>query len=332
MIPLDHSVTLLRYRFRWAEPLFWIAALFFFFFYPQYLAVGTTVLIMALFAVSYDLILGFGGVLTLGQSVFFGIGAYSAGLIAKFGWNEAVTGAIAAGTVAAAVAAALGPFVLRLTHLPLIMVTLGINIIVFEAGNKAGWLTGGDDGFTGFTMAPLLGVFRWSIFGHTKYLYALAWLFILFYAIRFIVSSNYGVALQGIRENADRMRLVGSPVLRHLVVAYVIAAFVAGIAGAVSAQTNIFVGLVVLSLDTTLDGLVMVVLGGIGTLYGSLIGAPVYLLVKHFAQQWNPVFWFLAIGALLIVVVRFGRGGILGYLQEGLEQIMRLGGRGKARP
>lgn len=318
MTSLTQSSTLARYRFHWAEPLFWIAAAAFFFVYPQYLAVGTTVLVMALFAVSYDLIIGIAGVLTLGHGLYFGIGAYSAALIAKFAWSEAITGAIAAGAISAVTAGVLGRFVLQLRHLPLIMVTLGISVIFFEAGNKAAWLTGGDDGLSGFALAPLLGTFRWSIFGHTKYLYALAWLFVIFYLLRCVVASPFGVALQGIRENRDRMNVIGAPVLRHLTVAYVIAAGVAGIAGAVLAQTNALVGLHVLALDITLDGLVIVVLGGIGTLYGALVGAPVYLLVKYFAQQWNPFYWMFVIGALLIIVVRFGRGGLLGLAGDAM--------------
>jgi len=311
MAPARTSI-LMRHRLHWLEPVFWVAALLVYFVYPEYLAVATTVLIMALFALSYDLAIGFAGILTLGHGLYFGIGAYAAGLIAKFAWNEAITGALAAGGIAAAVAAALGPFVLRLSGLPLIMVTLGISVIVFELGNKAGWITGGDDGLTGFAMAPLLGSFRWSLFGHTKFLYVLGWLFVLFYLLRRVVASPFGVALQGIRENRQRMQLVGAPVLRHLVIAYVISAAIAGIAGALLAQTSAFVGLGVLSLDVTLDGLVMVVLGGIGTLHGSLLGAPLYLLVKHFTSQWNPDYWLFAVGALLILTVRFGRGGILG--------------------
>jgi branched-chain amino acid transport system permease protein len=331
-VSLDNSATLSRYRFHWAEPLFWIGAIAFYYLFPQYLAVGTAILILALFAVSYDLVIGFAGILTLGHGVYYGIGAYSAGLIAKFAWNEAITGAVAAGAVSAAVAAVLGPFVLRLRGLPLIMVTMGTSVIMFEAANKAGWLTGGDDGLTGFTMAPLLGTFRWSMFGHTKYLYALAVLFVLFYALRFVVASPFGVALQGIRENRDRMMLVGTPVLRHLVAAYVIAGGIAGIAGAVSAQTNAFAGLGVLSLDTTLDGLVVVVLGGIGSLYGSLIGAPVYVLVKHFSQTWNPFYWMFAIGTLLVFVVRFGRGGMLGLCRGALAWAQRFAARGSDQP
>lgn len=323
MILAGQSPLLSRHRFLWPEALVWLAAVAVYFLFPQYLAIATTVLIVALFAVSYDLAIGFGGILTLGHGLFFGIGAYCAGWIALLGWTEAVSGALASGVIAALVAAALGPFLLRLTGLPLIMVTLGVSVIVHEAANKAAWLTGGDDGLTGFTMSPLFGTFRWSVFGDTKYFYALGWLFVLFYLLKRVVASPFGVALQGIRENSLRMRLIGTSTLRHLTIAYSLSAGVAGVAGALSAQTNAFVGLGVLSLDTTIDGLVIVVLGGIGTLYGSLIGAPVYVVVKHFAQQWNPFYWMFVIGALLIVVVRFSRGGLLGMAGAALTWLTR---------
>jgi len=132
------------------------------------------------------------------------------------------------------------------------------------------------------------------------------------------VASPFGMALQGIRirENPRRMQLVGAPVLRHLVVAYGLASAIAGIAGALSAQTNAFVGLEVLSLNTSIDGLVMLVLGGVGHLYGGLVGAPVYMFVQHFAREWNPYYWMFLIGALLIIVVRFSRRGLIGLLDD----------------
>jgi len=323
VILVERSPLLSRHRLAWSQAIFWLAAVAIYFLFPQYLAIATTVLIVALFAISYDLAIGFGGILTLGHALFFGIGAYSAGWIALVGWTEALSGALASGAIAALVAAGLGPFLLRLTGLPLIMVTLGLSVIVYEAANKATWLTGGDDGLSGFKMSPLFGVFRWSVFGDTKYLYALGWLFVVFYVLKRVVASPFGIALQGIRENPLRMRLIGTSTLRHLVIAYSLSAGVAGIAGALSAQANAFVGLGVLGLDTTIDGLVIVVLGGIGTLYGSLIGAPVYLVVKHFAQQWNPFYWMFVVGALLIVVVRFGRGGLLGMAHGALKWLAR---------
>ena len=310
------SAVLQRHRLRLLEPAWWLMALAFFFVFPDYLAVATSVLVMALFALSLDLLLGFAGVLSLGHAVSFGIGAYSAALISLAGWKEAVTGALAGGAASGVFALVIGPLILRLTGLSFIMVTLGIGVILYEAANKAVWLTGGDNGLPGVTLEPLLGLFRWSVLGQTSYLYVLCWLLLLFYLTRRIVASPFGVALQGIRENPDRMRLLGAPVLRHLVVAYAVSSAVAGIAGALSAQTNAFVGLEVLSLNTSIDGLVMLVLGGIGRLYGGLIGAPVYMFVQHFAQQWNPYYWMFLIGGLLILIVRFSRGGLLGLVDD----------------
>ncbi len=313
---LPRESVLSRHRIGVLEPVWWLLALLVYFVFPKHLAIAGSVLIMAMFALSYDVVLGFAGILTLGNAVFFGVGAYVSALVAICGWHEAITGALAGAAISALLAGALGPFVLRLTGLPLIMVTLGIGVIFFEAANKATWLTGGDDGLSSIPLAPLLGWFRWSLSGGTAYLYALGWLGLLFFLTRRIIASPFGVALQGIRENADRMRLIGAPVLRYLVVSYVISAFIAGIAGALWTQTNAFVGLGVFSLDTAIDGLVMLVLGGIGGLYGGLIGAPVYMLVKHFSQEWNPYYWMFLIGGLLIVVVRLGRGGILGIFRR----------------
>jgi branched-chain amino acid transport system permease protein len=311
-VSLPGDSILARHRIGLFEPVWWLAALAVFFLFPKHLAVAGSVLIMAMFALSFDVALGFAGILTLGNAVFFGVGAYAAAFIALAGWHEAVTGALAAGLASGLLALALGPFILRLTGLALIMVTLGVGVIFFEAANKATWLTGGDDGLSGITLSPLFGLFRWSLLGRTGYLYALGWLAVLFYLTRRVMASPFGVALQGIRENSTRMRLIGTPVLRQLVASYVLSAGIAGIAGALWTQTNQFVGLGVLSLDTGIDGLVMLVLGGVGRLYGGLIGAPVYMLVKHFSQQWNPFYWMFVVGGLLILTVRFSRGGLLG--------------------
>lgn len=318
------SELLERHRFRPVEAVYWLALVMIVFVFSHYLAIATTVVVMCLFALSLDLVLGFAGIVTLGHAAYFGIGAYAASLLALGGLHEAISGATLAGLGAAVVALLLGPFLLLLEGLPLIMVTMAIGAILYEAANKAIWLTGGDDGLRGFDFAPLLGLFRWSIYGYTAYLYALAWLFVMFLLTRRVVGSPFGVALQGIRENRARMRLIGSPVVGHLVRAYVLSAFMAGIAGAVYAQTNQFVSLEVLSIDTSVDVVVMLVLGGIGQLYGGLIGAPVYVLVKHFAAQWNPYNWMFIIGVLLIVAVRFGQGGLLEILRAASARLIGL--------
>jgi branched-chain amino acid transport system permease protein len=323
MKPLPRSSILSRYQLRPGELLFWVTPLIALVLFPKWLALGTLVLVFALFALSLDLLLGFAGIMSLGHAAFFGIGAYTAGILAIGGWNEAVTGVLAAALLCGAVAGIIAPFLLRLTGLPLVMVTVGVASILFEIANKATWLTGGDDGLYGIRLRPLFGIFTWSLSGETKFLYAFAWLLISFIIIRRMVSSPFGIALQGIRENTPRMRLIGNSVLPHLSIAFVASAMFAGVAGAVWAQTGGFVGLGVLSLDTSIDALVMLVLGGLGSLYGALIGAPVYIIFKHFAQQWNPFYWMFLVGTLLVLVVRFTRGGILGVLKAAGERLTR---------
>jgi branched-chain amino acid transport system permease protein len=309
------------------ESVYWCAAILVFFLLPQYLAFATSVLVTAIFVLSLDLILGFGGIISLGHALYFGFGAYVTGLATFAGWPEPITGALLGGVSAAGLAAVTGPIVLRLTGLPLIMVTLSLGALAYEAANKLTWLTGGDDGLYGLVIAPVFGVFRWTMFAHTAYWYVLAWAFLLFLLARMVIASPFGVALQGIRENAARMRLIGTPVLGRVVCIYIISGFIAGVAGALSAQTTKFVGLAVLSVDTSVDALVMLVLGGVGRLYGGLVGAPVYMIVHHIASEWNPYHWMFIIGAMLTVVVMFARGGILGML----DSVVRLLTRGRAR-
>lgn len=300
----------------------WFAiALACWFVFPQYLALGTSVLVMVLLVLSFDLLLGFAGVLALSHSVFFGLGAYTAGWLALGGWSEPISSVLAGGMAAALLGAAVGPFLLRLTGLPLMMVTMALGALVFEAGYKATKYTGGDDGLPGISFAPILGIFEWKLGGSTSYLYVLTWLVVLFILMKRVASSPFAVTLQGIRENPARMRLIGNRVVPHLTVAYVISGAVAGMAGALFTETNAFVGLGTLAIDTSIDVLVMLVLGGIGSLWGALIGAPVYMLLKHFTAQWNPFYWMLVIGMLLIAVVMFGKGGLLGLARTGLAKL-----------
>lgn len=323
MKPASPSRLLSRNRLHFAEVLFWLAWLAVFFFFPPYLGIATSALVMAIFALSLDLAMGFAGIVTLGHAMFFGVGAYCAALLALSGLSEPIAGALLSGAAAAALALLTGPLILRLTGLPLLMTTLAIGGLFYEAANRMTWLTGGDDGLQGFQISPLLGRFAFTVYGYTGYLYALAWLFILTFLMRRLRASPFGASLQGIRENRDRMRQLGTPVLRYLVAAYAISALMAGVAGAISAQTDRFVGTTVLDLNTSTDVVVMVVLGGIGRIYGALLGAPIYVLVKDFAASWSPYDWMFVVGGLLVLVVRFARGGILGMLDTVMAKLGR---------
>lgn len=323
MIDVRGSEALDRYRLRWPEwlPLPCLVAVYFLF--PSYLVFAASVMVMALFVISLDLIIGFAGVLTLGHGVFFGLGAYGSGLLALGGLREPVVNAICGAALSASVAGLIGPFILKLRGLRLIMVTLGIASIALEAANKASWLTGGHDGLQNIEFAPVLGRFEWSLDGTTAYVYVAVWLALSLVALRFVVASPFGLALQGTRENETRMLVMGAPVQTQLCLAFALSAFIAGLAGALSAQTNAFVSLDALSLDLSLYALAMLVLGGIGRLYGALLGAAIYMSVQYFTQELNPTYWMFAIGALLILVVRFGRGGLLGMFETLVRRILR---------
>jgi len=323
MSPLPTSSILNRHRWSAAEAVWFASALACFFAFPEYLTLGTAVLVMALLVLSYDLLLGFSGVLSLGHAVYFGLGAFTAGWLSLAGWTDPVVDALLGAAAAGLAAALLGPFLLRLTGLPLLMVTLALCVLVFEAAHHATRFTGGDDGLSGIQFAPVLGMFDWGLGGRTSYLYALAWLALVYVLLKRVVASPFGVMLQGIRENPKRMRLTGNRVLPHLTTAYAISGSLAGLAGALFTEANAFVGLGVLSLETSIDVLVMLVLGGVGTLYGALIGAPVYMVLKHFSSQWSPFYWMLVIGVLLILVVLFGRGGLLGSMQAAIASMRR---------
>ncbi len=315
------SPLLERHRVRPAEYLYWIALAAVFFLFPRNLSLAASIMVMAMFALSLDLILGFAGVVSFGHAAFFGIGAYCAAQLALNGWSEPVSGAVIAGVAAMLFALIVGPLVLRFTGLPQIMVTLAIGIILYEAANKASSITGGDDGLGGIKLMPLFGSFEWTAYGQTAFWYAFGWLLLLFIALRVVIASPFGVSLQGMRENTLRMRFIGTPVFGRLLRAYAMSGFVAGVAGAVSAQINKFAGLDTLSTDRSIDVLVMLILGGVGRLYGALIGAPVYMLVHHQASEWNPFHWMFVVGGLLIFVVMFARGGVLGLLEAGLGRI-----------
>ncbi len=317
----------------WLEALFWVSVLAVVVVFPSDLSLATAIAVMALFAVSLDLALGIAGILTLGHALYFGAGAYAAAALATLGWAEPVSGVVLAGIAAALLAGVAGPFILRSRGLPLIMVTLVLGLFAFELANKASDFTGGDNGLSDIVLAPVLGVFHWSVYAQVEYLYVLAFLFVGFQGAKRIVGSPFGLALRGIRDNPVRMAYLGAPVQSHLLRAYLSSALLAGVAGALSAQTTRFVGTDVLSINASIDVLVMLVLGGTGSLYGALVGAIVYMLVHHLAAEWNPYHWMFIIGALLVFVVRIGEGGLVGIARRITERSrQKIGRRAKGRP
>jgi branched-chain amino acid transport system permease protein len=313
----------LKSKARWklSETVFWLATLLPLFVLPSYLSLASQIAITALFALSIDLVLGYAGIVTLGHAAFFGLGAYGAGLFSKHVWGEPLTGLAAAAALAAAAGYLSSLVVVRFRHLAIIMITLGFGLLLHEVANKAHWLTGGTDGLQGVKMWPILGVFEFDLWGYTAYIYALIVLFVLFVGMRRLIHSPFGLALRGIRENWTRMPAIGAPSLSHLRKAYTISAGMAGIAGALLAQTTETVSLAVLSFERSADTVVMLVLGGTGHLYGGIIGAIVFMVARDRFSGINPQLWFFPIGLLLVLVVLFLPGGILGSLDKILSRM-----------
>ena len=299
-------------RWRWAEIVYWLVPLACFFLFPGYRVLATQVLIMGLFALSLDIVLGYAGILSLGHAAFFGLGAYTAGLLSVHGWGEPISG-LAAGVVVAAIAGFLVSWlVVRGEDLARLMVTLGLALLLYEAANRAAWLTGGVDGLSGVTMGKVFGVFPFDLGGKTGFFYSYVVLLLLFLLARRLVASPFGLSLRGIRENRARMPAIGAPVRHRLVAAFTVGAALAGAAGALLTQTTQFVGIDVLGFDRSADILIMLVLGGTGRLYGALIGTAVFMVAHDYLAGINPVYWQFWLGLAMVVFVFFARGGILG--------------------
>jgi len=301
----------------------WALAIAGYWLLPEQLPLLTAIAIAALFAVSLDLIVGYAGVVTLGHAAFFGAGAYTAGLLAQQGWGEPFSGLLAAAAVAALLGLLSAPLVLRGGELAGLMVTLGLGLMLYEAANKAAAITGGADGLQGVEMWPLLGVWHFDLYGRAAYLYSLGILFVLFLLARLLMASPFGLSLRAIRGNPRRAPALGVPVRARLTAAYTLAAAYAGVAGGLLAQTTAFVSLDALSFQRSADGLLMLVLGGLGGLYGALLGAAAFTLAHHALSEASPLFWQFWLGMALMALALAGRGGILGLLRRAVGLLRR---------
>jgi branched-chain amino acid transport system permease protein len=305
-----------RHRLRTYEAAPWLAALAAYFLFPGYLPLVAQILATVLFALSADLVLGYAGIVTLGQAAFFGTGGYTAGILAAHGWGEPISGLFAAGAAAAAVGFLSGLIILRSSGLTLLMQTLIVAALLRETANKASAVTGGDDGLQGMQVWPVFGHFEFGLLGCTAYFYSLAVLFLSWLAVRRLVHSPFGRSLTGIRENVGRMHAIGAPVTRRRLIAYTVAAALAGISGALVAQTTSFVGLDSLGLERSGTVLIMLIIGGVGRLYGAFIGVPLYMIAQDRFSSIDPVYWYFWIGLLMVLLVTFARGGVLGLVER----------------
>src|ERR1700723_3499979 len=318
-------------RWHWGEIVFWCLALACAFLFPSRYLIMTDILRLALFALSLDLILGYAGIVSLGHAAFFGVGAYSAGLLALHGViNEPVLALIAAGLVAMVLGFITSFLVIRGADLTRLMVTLGIALLLEALAERFSDITGGTDGLQGIAMAPILGLFAFDMFGKVGFFYSLAVLFVLFLLARRIVHSPFGLSLRAIRNNPLRAAAIGIPVHRRLIAVYTLAAFYAGIAGALFTQTTALASLDVFSFERSAALLLVLVIGGAGYLYGGLIGAVVFRMLQEFFSNLTPQYWQFWIGLVLVVIVLVGRQRLHRWALWGPNLLIRHFGGGKS--
>ena len=326
----SHAIA--RARWRPAEIAFWVLAASCAFLFPSRYLIMTDIVRLALFTLSLDLILGYAGIVSLGHAAFFGVGAYSAGLLALHGIiNEPVIALVAAGLIAAVLGFLTSFLVIRGVDLTRLMVTLGIALLLEALGERFSNITGGTDGLQGIEMQPILGLFAFDMFGKTGFFYSLIVLFLLFLLARRIVNSPFGLSLRAIRNNPLRASAIGVPVNRRLIAIYTVAAFYAGIAGALFTQTTALASLDVFSFERSADLMLVLVIGGTGYLYGGLIGAVVFKMLQELFQTITPQYWMFWIGLVLVVIVLVGRERIHRWVLWGpnlvIRQVVRTQGR-----
>ncbi|WP_377296859.1 branched-chain amino acid ABC transporter permease [Rhizobium sp. SGZ-381] len=302
----------LRRKARW-KPLeygFWILALGAAFALPSQQLLLSEIAILALFAMSLDLIVGYAGILSLGHAAFFGVGAYAAGLLSLHLTAEPLTGLILSGAIAGLLGLATSYLVLRGSDLTKLMTTFGVSMLISEAANQAAWLTGGADGLSGILIDPIAGLFEFDLFGQTGYLYCLTVLFVALVIARRIVHAPFGLSLKAIKRNSRRAAMLGISPNRRIVVIYTLSAVYAGFAGALLTQTTSFVSPDVLAFHRSADVLLVLVLGGVGYLYGGVIGAVIFTVLRAWLSVVTPQYWMFWIGLVLVALVLVGRDRI----------------------
>ncbi len=306
--PLDaRSQLLSQGRWRWFEPLLWLAVFALPALLPGHALIVNEIAIVALFAVSLDLVLGYTGIVTLGHAAFLGFGAYCAALFAKHLHPDPLLGLAVGMAAATALGALCSVTILRGSDLTRLMVTLGVALLLLELANKLDWLTGGSDGLQGVLMGPLLGRFEFDLYGQTAAWYSLTVLLLLFALARRWVQSPWGATLMAVRDNPLRAAAIGISVPQRLAVAYTLAAGVAGAAGALLAQTTGFASLDVFALERSADAVLMLVIGGVGWLYGGVLGAVVFKLMHDVISNITPQYWTFWMGLFLVVLMLVGR-------------------------
>lgn len=291
--------------------------------FPDNLAFLTRVISVALLVLSLDLIVGYCGVASLGQGALYGAGAYAAGIACVHGITDPVLLILIGAGAGAIMGLLMGAIMLRAHGLPQLVLSIAIVQLLHEAANKASSITGGSDGLSGMSPAPLFGVFEFDLWGRSAYLFGLGLLLIVFAVLRFVTRSPFGMVCRGLKEDPLRISALGIYAFPVLLKMFVISGTVAGMGGALAAIATQVVGLDSVSFEISANALVMLVLGGIGHLYGALIGTVIFMALEHVVAAINPFHWMTLVGAVLIAIVLFAPRGLSGTLDELARMLTR---------
>jgi branched-chain amino acid transport system permease protein len=291
----------------WRQVLPYVAllglALLIYFVFPDQLPMAARIAALAIFVMSLDLVVGYGGLATLGHSAMYGVGAYAAGLLAMHLTGNPLLGLLAGACAGALLAFLSGLFLLRYEGLTFLMLTIAISQIAQNLASKLRTWTGGEDGLSGFAIGKILGLASFDLQGRVAFVYCFAAMFICLWLMRRLMASPFGLACVGIHQNRQRMAALGTRIRWQLLKLYTIAGAFAGISGALAAQVAQIVGLDTLGFELSAEALVMLVLGGAGNLWGALAGTVIFASIHHWASTLNPYHWLFIIGGMLVTVV-----------------------------
>ena len=291
--------------------------------FPDNLAFLTRVISVALLVLSLDLIVGYCGVASLVQGALYGAGAYAAGIACINGVTDPVLLILIGAAAGAIMGLLMGAIMLRAHGLPQLVLSIAVVQLLHEAANKASSITGGSDGLSGMSPAPLFGLFEFDLWGRSAYLFGLGLLLIVFAVLRFVTRSPFGMVCRGLKEDPLRISALGIYAFPVLLKMFVISGSVAGMGGALAAIATQVVGLDSVSFEISANALVMLVLGGIGHLYGALIGTVIFMALEHIVAAINPFHWMTLVGAVLIAIVLFAPRGLSGTLDELARMLTR---------
>jgi branched-chain amino acid transport system permease protein len=289
---------------------------------PFLLTLFTRIVIMAIAAVSLNLILGYGGMVSFGHAAYIGVGGYTVGILAFHGVHAAWIQWPLAIVISGIVAALIGLLSLRTKGIFFIMITLAFSQLVYYLGNGA-FAYGGDDGLTILQRSDFGGLIDLN---NKPSFYYLCWVILLatvYFCYR-TVNSRFGMVLQGAKSNDRRMATIGFPVQRYRLTAFIIAGMICGLAGVLTATFTNFISPAMMHWSRSGDLIVMVVLGGMGSLFGPVFGTVAFLLLEEILSSWTE-YWKIVFGPILVLVVVFARGGIDGAMVRGQAGALMAG-------